>query len=289
MKQKIIGTGLSGLVGSRIVELLKKYEFEDISRKTGTDILDKNAVLERIKNSESEIVIHMAAFTNVDKAQVQKDLEEKSESWQLNVVGTQNVIDACEATGKRLIYISTDFVFSGNNTPQGGYRENDQRSPINWYGVTKYEGEKRIENSSIPWVIARIGFPYRADFFKKDFVKTFRSLLGQGKEINVVSDQTFTPTFIDDIAPALETLFNKEGIYHVVGSESLTVLNAALKIADIFKLDKNLIHPTTREEFFAGKALRPFNLTINNGKIKSVGVEMRTLEQGLEEIKRQCQ
>src|SRR5258706_2620896 len=111
----IIGTGLSGLVGSRIVELLgATYSFEDISRKTGTDITNKDAVFERIKNSKAEIVLHLAAKTDVDGCEKEKDLGESGEAWKINVLGTQNIIDACQETKKKLIYISTDMVLYGD-------------------------------------------------------------------------------------------------------------------------------------------------------------------------------
>lgn len=286
---KIIGTGLSGLVGSRIVELLSSYEFEDISRKTGTDIADKDAVLSRIETSEAPVILHMAAFTNVDGAEEQKNLGEESDAWKINVVGTENVVKAAEATGKKLIYISTDFVFDGNNTPTGGYTEEDTPHPINWYAATKYEGEKKVQAAQIPWIIIRIAYPYRAQFEKNDFFRAMKNRLAQGQPIAAITDHTYCPTFIDDIAPALNALImhNATGIYHVTGNQSLSPYNAAIDIAEIFDLDKNLISTTTRAEYFKDKALRPFDLSMNNGKIKSLGVSMIGFEQGLEEIKGQ--
>lgn len=289
-QNSIIGTGLSGLVGSRIVELLSsKYQFEDISRKTGTDISDKEAVLERLKNSDAEYVLHMAAYTNVDGAEEQKDLGESSEPWKINVVGTENVVKAVESTGKKLIYISTDFVFDGENTPKGGYIEEDTPSPVNWYAKTKYEGEKRVQSSSIPWTIIRIAYPYRADFEKNDFFRAMKNRLTHGLEIKAITDHIYCPTFIDDIAPALDVLIqqNKTGIYHVTGSEALSPHDAALAIAEVFDLDANLIGTTTRTEYFARKAQRPFDLSMNNGKIKQLGVKLHGFSEGLQIIKEQ--
>jgi len=286
----IIGTGLSGLVGSRIVDLLSsEYSFEDISRKTGTDITDTPAVLNRLKFSNAEYVIHMAAYTNVDGAEEQKDLGENSEAWKINVLGTENVVKACEETGKKIIYISTDFIFDGENTPQGGYTEEDVPNPINWYAKTKYEGEKRVQNASIPWTIVRIAYPYRAQFDKNDFFRAMKNRLAEGQEIKAITDHVYCPTFIDDIAPALDVLIskNKSGIYHVTGNEALSPKDAALKIAETFDLDKNLIGTTTRSVYFSGKAQRPFDLSMNNGKIKALGVVMRGFAEGLQEVKKQ--
>ncbi len=290
MKQKIIGTGLSGLVGSRVVDLLNSsYEFEDISRKTGTDITDRNAVSSRIKNSDADVVIHMAAFTNVDGAEEQKSLGEASEPWKMNVLGTEHVVAACEETGKKLIYISTDFVFDGEHTPNGGYTEEDIPNPLNWYARTKYEGEKRVQNAKNPWIIVRIAYPYRAQFEKNDFFRAMKNRLVQGLEIKAITDHTYCPTFIDDVAYGLEKLLeaNATGIYHLTGNQSLSPHEAALLIAKTFDLDTSLVGTTTRGEYFQGKAERPFDLSMNNAKIKQLGVTLHGFEEGLQLIKQQ--
>ncbi len=286
---KIIGTGLSGLVGSRVVELLPHYLFEDISRKTGTDITDTAAVLGRLQNSDAEYVIHMAAYANVDGAEEQKELGENSEPWRINVVGTENVIKAAEATNKKLIYISTDFVFDGEDVPAGGYTEENTPHPLNWYATTKYEGEKKIQSATIPWAIVRIAYPYRAQFEKNDFFRAIKQRLSEGQPIMGVTDHIFCPTFIDDLADVLDTIIarNATGIYHATGAQALSPYDGANLIADTFGLDKSLISKTTREEYFKGKALRPFNLSMNNGKINSLGISMRSFKEGLEEIRKQ--
>ncbi|HEX7041622.1 MAG TPA: NAD(P)-dependent oxidoreductase [Patescibacteria group bacterium] len=287
---KIIGTGLSGLVGSRIVELLAdKYEFEDISRKTGTDISDSGSLLKRLEASDAKWVIHMAAYTNVDGAEEQKNLGEQSDAWKINVLGVENVVKAAEATGKKVIYVSTDFVFDGENTPKEGYSEEDNPNPVNWYAKTKYEGELKIKTSNIPWVILRIAYPYRAEFEKNDFMRAIKNRLSQGLEIKAIEDHLFCPTFIDDLAGVFDTLIStdKEGIFHATGASALTPYEAAMLIAKEFGFDTNLIGKTTRGEYFAGKAKRPFDLSMNNDKIKSLGVGLKTFEEGLEEIKKQ--
>lgn len=285
----IVGTGLSGLVGSRIQELLTGYEFEDISRKTGTNITDKEAVLARIERSDAEIVLHMAAKADVDGCEAEMHAGEGSEAWQINVIGTENVVAAVKATGKRLIAISTDFVFDGENTPHGGYTEDDEPDPINWYAKTKWEAEERIQNEDIDYCIARIAYPYRACYEKKDFFRAMKSRLENNQPIAGVTDHTFCPTYIDDIANGLKSLFEHQvtGIYHLTGSDAISPYEAAMTIADIFGLDTNLISPTTRAEYFQGKAPRPFNLMMNNDKIKTLGVVMKGFREGLEEVKKQ--
>jgi dTDP-4-dehydrorhamnose reductase len=286
---KISGTGLTGLVGSRVVELLKnKYEFENLSRSSGVDIADNNQVLEKIQNSNAQVVLHLAAKTDVDGCEKDKVFKKDGEAWKINVEGTRNVADACLQANKKLVYISTDFVFDGINPPAGGYSEENTPNPIDWYAQTKYEGERIVQQLKTPWIIVRIAYPYRANFTKLDFFRAILNRLKKGESIAAVADQIFTPTFIDDIAFALDVLLknNSIGIFHVVGNQSLSPFDAANLIAEEFQLDKSKISKTTKAEFFSSRAPRPFQSVIKNDKINKMGVRMRTFKEGLEEIKR---
>jgi dTDP-4-dehydrorhamnose reductase len=305
MKTKILATGLTGLVGSRFTELLDEvYEFEHINLSNGIDILDKDAVLDKILSSDANIVIHIAAKTNVDGCQTDKEKDkqilsfktseekenawkEEKTAWAVNVFGTQNIVKACQKTNKKIVYISTDFVFDGTKK---SYAENEKPNPINWYAKTKYEGEKLIQNSGLDYIIARIAYPYRALFKRNDFVRGLLEKLERGEKLNMVTDHIMVPTFIDDIANALDILIrlNQKGIFHVVGSQRVTPYDAAIKIAQGFDLrDESLISKTTRREYFAGKAPRPFCLYLKNDKIGKLGIEMSTFDKGLSEIKNQ--
>lgn len=285
---KILGTGLSGLVGSRIIELLSDdYEFENLSRSSGVDITDKKVINQAINKSDASLVIHFAAKTDVDGCEKDKVLGENGDAWKINVLGTKNIAEACQNLKKKLIYISTDFVFDGKK--DNGYTEEDSPNPQNWYGQTKYEGEKIVQNLPTPWVIVRLSYPYRSQFSKIDFFRAMLGRLKRGEKLSVVKDHIFTPTFIDDVAFAINKLIKKEvlGIYHVVGSQFLTPFDAAILIAKIFNLNQSLISKTTREEYFKNRATRPLYLGIKNDKIEKLGVEMKTFEEGLKEIKKQ--
>ncbi|PIY94162.1 MAG: hypothetical protein COY68_04035 [Candidatus Levybacteria bacterium CG_4_10_14_0_8_um_filter_35_23] len=288
IKQKILGTGLSGLVGSRIVELLSdKFEFENLDRKTGIDITDFETVLDKISDSQASTVFHLAAYTDVKAAEKEKELKENSQSWKINVIGTQNVAKACEKTGKKIIYVSTDLVIGGDNMPEGGFTEDALPNPLSWYAKTKYEAEKVIEKINSPWLIARIAYPYRAFFEKPDFVRFFRDWLKEGKTIFALTDRLITPTFIDDLAFAFEALMEKDvtGIFHVVGSQIISLQDAVTMIAENFNLDKSLVKKTTREEFLVGRPPEPFSSALSNAKIKQLGINMHTLEEGLHILK----
>lgn len=287
---KIFGTGLSGLLGSRIVELLgASHSFTDNSRSNGVDITNREQIEKAITDSDAEVVLHLAAYTNVKAAEQERDQGEMSESWKINVVGTENVVKACSSTGKKLVYISTDMVFDGEDTPEGGYQEDAKPNPLSWYAKTKYQGELRVEAGRSPFIIMRPAYPYRAHFEKNDFVRLFMQKLAQNEPLTVLTDRIITPVFIDDLALAFDALLkaNATGIYHTVGSTALSIYDAALAIADCFGYDKNLISGTTRAEFLVGRPPEPFNSALNNGKIRQLGVRMKTFEEGLQELKKQ--
>lgn len=287
-KISILGTGLTGMVGSRIVELLKsKYEFEDLSYETGIDITNKDQVKKIIFQSSADIILHLAAKTDVDSCEKDKSLKKDGDAWRVNAEGTRNIVEACKKDKKRIIYISTDFVFDGN---KDFYQEEDMPNPINWYAVTKYEGEKIVQSSGLPYLICRLAFPYRANFLpKKDLIRGLLEKLKNHEELKMVSDQFITPTFIDDIAGAINSLiFNKaEGIFHVVGSSSHTPLEIAQLIAETFSLDKSLIKEIDKKTYYQNKAPRPFSLRLKNDKLKKLKVRMSTLNQGLIALKGQ--
>lgn len=282
---KILGTGLSGLVGSRIIELLSDHHsFENLSLDTGIDITKKDLVDTYIDRSDAPWVFHFAAITDVDGAEKEKELKEKSEAWVVNVLATEYIVEACKRTQKNLLYISTDFVFDGTREQ---YSEDDNPNPQSWYAITKYEGEKRVMALGSSALIIRIAFPYRVQFVgKKDFVSSIRNTLESGQKLLSPTDQLFTPTFIDDIAWAIDRLIqnNASGIFHVVGSQALSPFDAGQKIAKAFGLNVNLVKPTTFSQYYQGRAPRPFRAALKNDKITKFGVGMSTFDEGLATI-----
>lgn len=287
---KILTTGLNGLIGSRIAELLKdQYSFENVSRTTGVDITNLDQVQKAVSQSDAEIVLHLAAYTNVKEAETQKDLGEEGEAWRINVIGTHNVAKAAEAAQKKIIYFSSDMVFDGEHMPEGGYKETDTPNPLSWYAVTKFEGEKIIQSLQTPWVIFRPAYPYRASFEKPDFVRFFIDKLKEKASLNVLTDRIITPTFIDNLAPSLDTVIKKRltGIYHTTGSESVSIYDAIQKIGTVFNLGTSTIGKTTRAEFLVGRPPEPENSSLNNTKISNEGIHFSTFEEGLQEIKKQ--
>lgn len=271
---KVALTGSTGLVGSRIIELLKEdFEFIPFIYPR-MDITNRENVRDIIRDIDFDIFLHLAAYTNVNRAE-----EEKKIAYKLNVTGTRNVFESVMKKDKKFIYVSTEFVFNGTN-PDAIFDESSTPNPLGVYGTTKYEGEKIVKDRAM---IMRISHPYRREYATRpDFVRNLKSLLEQGKELKMVQDSLITPTFIDDVAVALKHLINNFSpeIFHIVGSDSLSPYDAGLTIAKMFKLDKNLISPTTFAEYFKDSAKSRPQYTPVTSK-KNDFHKMRSFEEGL--------
>ncbi|MSU25656.1 MAG: NAD-dependent epimerase/dehydratase family protein [Candidatus Levybacteria bacterium] len=268
-----------------------------MSRSSGINIVDRSSVFNAIEKSDSSIVLHMVAKSDIDTCELdrEEDIERKekienlslaSSAWAINVEGTRNIVDTCNKTGKKIIYISTDFVFDG---AKDFYFDGDRENPINWYGQTKFEGEKLVKAAMVPLAIFRIAYPYRASFIRNNFFRSIMKRLESRQQVSAVIDHHFTPTFIDDLALFINAFISnwQDGIFHVVGNGSLTPYDACIDIVDIFGYDKNLIFSTTRAEFFKNRAERPFNLIMKSDKLKKLDIEMNSFKEGLKIIKKQ--
>lgn len=302
MRKKIIATGISGLVGSRIVELLKeKFDFINFSLDEDVDITNYDLLKNKfIKHLDADIVLHLAAFTDVDAAWKQNE-DKNGSCYKVNVLGSKNIAQLCKRYDKYLISISTDFVFNGLNTSLEGYTEQSQTDPVEWYGKTKYYSELKINDSKCNYSIFRIAFPFKATFSnenlepvkKIDLVRRIIQKLESNQIINMFSDQIITPTFIDDIVKALTKAIIKkpQGIFHCVGSTSLSPYKLALKTAKTFNLNSSLIVKSSLKEFIKNNPSgrpRQINLSLSNQKLqKELGIKMSTIDEALEIMKKQ--
>jgi dTDP-4-dehydrorhamnose reductase len=280
-------TGSTGLIGSRIIELLSdRFTFLPLRMEDGVDITNKHTLSSQLAARSFDILLHLAAYTNVDKAETEREICHK-----INVEGTKNLLDICEAKGAKMILISTDFVFDGlslsrhpdpavageGSRAQGipTYTEISTPHPLGYYAQTKYEAEQLVKGKGM---IVRITTPYRDEFpGKKDIVRTIKSLLEEGKPLSMVADNLVVPTAIDDIARALGYLIERFSpeIYHLVGPEAMSSYDLAMRIADKWHLNKSLITKTTHAQYGHGKAPRPQYGNIVSRKM--IGLEMRKL------------
>lgn len=304
---KILITGATGLVGSRFVELSKdKFDFlalvhpnesvEEIEF-VSCDLLDSNQLQKSIEEQESDAILHLAAFTDVDGAQKEKG-DKKGLCWRLNVEVTRNISRIAQELGTKIIYFSTDFVFDGE---EGPYDEEDKtaskENEISWYGWTKLKAEEEVIASGAKYLVARIAYPYRAKYnLKLDFVRNMIQKLEADSLYSMFEDQFLTPTFIDNISRALVILIreNQEGIWHVVDNTILSSYHAAQDVAEVFRFSKDKVKKGSLKGFFKShpeSAPRPRNGGLINDKLNKFlakhGTSMQTFREALLTMKEQ--
>ena len=198
----------------------------------------------------------------------------------------EHLAECCEAGGSRFIHLSTDFVFGGDTDRP--YTEEDIPAPVNYYGYTKLEGEKRIAAVCKDYAIVRVVVVYGASLPGQhgNVLQLVANRLRNNEEVFVVSDQWRTPTFVGDVSQGVEKLINhpQNGIYHLCGSECLTIADIAYRVADVLGLNRSLIRPVTTKEMNE-KTPRPrfSGLSIEKAS-RELGYQPHTLEEGIKQM-----
>lgn len=262
----ILVTGSNGQLGSEIRELSPNYFswnffFEDSK---SLDVTDGDKVKLYIQTNKIQAIINCAAYTNVDQAELEKEQAEL-----VNYRGVSNLVKAIEIVKGRLIHISTDYVFNGDNLSP--YKEEDNVDPINIYGETKLRGEKEILKSSVEAIIIRTSWLY--SIYRNNFLKTMLRLGKERKELDVVSDQIGTPTYAKDLAKVCLTILSKKEridkkskIYHYSNEGVISWFDFANAIMEISNLACKINPIDTKD--YPTKAKRPGYSLLNKSKIK---------------------
>ncbi len=270
---KLFVTGQTGLLGSKIVHCSNSKVYPQ-----GWVDITTEKIRRSIRRSNPDVVIHCAAFTDVDGCEV-----EKEKAWNVNVKGTENVAKACQEVDARMIYVSTDYVFDGEN---GMYKETDEPHPINYYGKTKLEGERKVKEICEDYVIARTSVLY-GWHERLNFVTWVIKQLKKNDKIQIVTDQYTSPTSADNLAEVLLEIAenNLHGVHHTAGSERVNRHDFTLKIAEVFDLDKGLITPIISEELDQ-IARRPRDSSLSIEKIKNkIDTDLVGIEKGLQRMR----
>lgn len=227
------------------------------------DITDKELVLNTITMVHPDIILHASAITDVDLCERDKDL-----AFRVNILGTKNVVDAAKNLGAYIVYVSTDYVFSGD---KGQYREDDETNPVNYYGQSKLEGEKIVSLSGLNHIIARTSVIYgtKPATGKVNFALWILEKLKKKEKISVLVDQFVSPTLNTNLANIILEAAEKNltGIYHVAGATRISRYNFALKLAETFNLDSDLIKQATMNEM-SWIAKRPKDSSLNVDKAR---------------------
>lgn len=288
---KVLVTGANGLLGQKLTALLEDDNTVELiataSRpaaipiKKGQfyllDITDEKAVDRLLDTLKPDVVINTAAMTQVDHCETQREV-----CWKTNVTAVENLVKACRRNHTHLVHVSTDFIFDGSKELLD---ENAIPNPVNYYGESKWAGEKVIIESDISWSILRTVLVYGVtqDMSRSNIVLWVKKSLEQGKTIHVVNDQWRTPTLAEDLAMGCYLAAKKraKGIFNISGKDYLSAYDIAIRTAAFFNLDKSLIKETDSTKFTQPARRPPKTGFIIEKARRELGYEPHSFDEGL--------
>lgn len=253
---KVLVTGANGMLGQDLCPILEDMGCFVVESDIDTlDITDEETVSVAIATIKPDVVIHSAAYTNVDKAENDLDLALK-----INEQGAANVARACSQNGCVMVYISTDYVFDG--TKDNPYLPEDKTNPINNYGLSKLKGEEAVKKYCEKYYIVRTSWLY--GHHGKNFVETMISM-AENDEVKVVGDQVGCPTWTVELSNGILKLLGMQkpyGTYHVCSSGHTSWFGFAKEIFEQMGLKVNLKECSTGD--LARPAKRPAYSVMDN-------------------------
>ena len=233
---EVVATGRGAC---RLPDNGKPYQYIDL------DITDREGVLAYVAAIRPEVIVHAAAMAQPDACELNREA-----CYDSNTNATLYFRKAAETVNAKMIYISTDFIFSGDDEH---YRETDKPAPVNYYGETKLAAEQIVRQSKINWAIVRTVLVYGniLSGTRSNIVTWVKENLEKENPIKVVSDQVRTPTYVEDLACGIHLIVEKNamGIYHLSGKEVLTPYEMAVQVADYFGLNKTLMEKVDASVF----------------------------------------
>jgi len=286
---KILITGASGLVGSRLVESAIHTGHETVAvcnqhdAKFGkvyhVDLTRNDDLRNVVKQVSPDVVVHSAAVTDVDLCERDPRI-----AILINATSTRILAEECAKLGFHLIYVSTDYVFDGENSD---YRENDRTNPVNAYGLSKLAGETAVQAASSSFCVARTSVVYGwGREFRPNFATVIYNELKAGRSVKVVNDQFASPTLNSQLARMLLEIAEKRvpGIIHLAGAVRLSRYELAQGIARTFHVQSELVVPISAQSS-SWKAKRPRDSSLNVEKAKILlANKPATLEEALTEF-----
>lgn len=293
---RVLITGSNGLLGQKLIKLLwdrKDVEFLATSggenrvfqykfNYRSLDITDEKAVSNIVNGFQPDVVINTAAMTNVDACE-----EDRVNCWKINVDAVQYLLNACEKIGAKLIHLSTDFVFDGEDGP---YSEEDQPHPLSYYGESKFASEQLMINSSYKnWAIARTIIVYGTgeNMSRSNIVLWAKGALEEGKELTIVDDQFRSPTWADDLAMGCWLIAEKNasGIFHLSGKDFMSILELVRRVAVFYNLDASKVTPIKSDTLNQAAKRPPVTGFVLDKAIRELGYSPLSFEEGLAQLK----
>lgn len=276
---KVFVTGAGGQLGYDVIREVKRRGYysigSDITKiaeplsdeMVHLDITDIDEVKRVLEEKRPDVVIHCAAWTAVDLAE-EADMLPKA--YEINVNGTKNIANVCRNLDCKMIYISTDYVFSGEgDTPW--LPESTETIPVNTYGKTKLAGEHIVSDLLDKYFIVRVSWLFGRN--GGNFVKTMLNIGRKNDVIRVVADQFGTPTYTVDLARLLLDMAegDKYGYYHASNEGGyISWFQFACEIFKQAQYETEVI-PVSTAEYGLNKAKRPLNSRLDKHKLSAMG------------------
>lgn len=270
---KVLVIGANGQLGSDLVQVLREqsptHQVIPLTH-AELEVTDPRQVQGVLAEYQPHVVVNTAAYHKVDEVESQPE-----RAFAVNAIAPLNLARLCQERDIALLFLSTDYVFGGDESRSTPYTENDCPAPLNVYGVSKLAGEKAIQATwHKHWIVRTSGlYGVRGASGKGgNFVELMLRLAHEGKDIRVVNDQRLSPTYTRELAKGLVNLIEKApyGLYHVTCGGDCSWYEFAVKIFELANLHPNL-QPTTSEEFKAA-ARRPKYSVLANQALRAAGI-----------------
>jgi dTDP-4-dehydrorhamnose reductase len=276
--QTILITGANGFVGYYLSQLLLQKGYRVIATGKGEcrlpfkgenfiyqsfDFTSATEVQKIFEEYKPAIVVHCGALSKPDECELNKE-----NAYLTNVTGTIYLLNAANTYKNFFIFLSTDFVFSGE---KGMYKEDDERKAVNYYGITKMLAEDEVEKYKWDWAIVRTVLVYGKPFLNRQNILTnVAAALQRGEKLYIFNDQVRTPTYVEDLAVGILSILEKQktGIYHISGKDVLTPYQMAMAVAEYLNLDATLINKV-EEKDLDQPARRPLKTGFSISKAKN--------------------
>jgi dTDP-4-dehydrorhamnose reductase len=266
---RILVLGATGMLGQALVPVLRRRHLVIGLGSADCDIRDAKAVSETVRRHRPELVVNLAAFTDVDGCE-----KEPAKAEQVNGTGAGNIARACSETGAAMLHISSDYVFDGSKP--GPYFEDDAPNPVSAYGHSKLLGEQEVMASLVRYFIVRTSWLFGQH--GKNFVDTIRRIARQRPELRVVDDQRGSPTYTRHLAEKLSELIQtgEYGIFHVTGAGNCSWFEFAQSIIELSQIEGVRVLPVSSKEYVR-PARRPANSVLANRHLSELHIGLAPL------------
>lgn len=261
---KILVTGSRGMLGTDLVQMLSDQHNVLGCDLHNCDILDAAQIERMVSSFQPSVIIHTAAYTNVDQAETDQET-----AWQVNVAGTRHVALAAKQGCARLVHISTDYVFDGTKTTP--YTESDPTSPLGAYGETKFQAEQHVQKILDPQNVLIIRPAWLYGKHGKNFVSTILRVAQQQDTLRIVDDQTGSPTYTGDLVWGISQLLEHpeaSGVVHLVNAGQCSWYDFAKTILEYTGVTNVAVQPISTEEL-GRPAPRPRFSVLDTSKFKT--------------------